>query len=1021
MSDPRRRRRVELRRRRLSWTWIALLGVHSVCHCGVAAHSFDEASVRGSVVAAADLTRGVDPTRNALTTRCGGRCADVKEALACVVDAPPNATCPTTAALGPGIACGSESTLCLTPSRFRWRFEFTDDDEILSSRRDGQPPLYPDLGAAVTLDARRVRSIDGLVLANDTTQLLLRSARPDAHLNLPVTDSALVDWQFLELLSIEGLDLSGLQKAPLFPRLVSLDLANTRLAQWPVVDAPVLSILDIHSNDIEALPARSLPSTLMVLNASFNKLKEFPPDIQPSMERLFRLSLSHNSLPDLKEFPKLPGLKELFLASCDLTAVPTGLANLPLLEVLDLSNNSFPLIPDSALPATLNTLLVRNCGLTKLPNDFSIDKTWQLIDLSGNPLDESALQNVQFRTNKLVLEQVQLTGVPPTARTWPVGNSLSLSQNALKSIDVAALPPNIAELRASTCFLSEVPRNLRWLKQLTTLDLSDNSLEPIPREALPASLTELYLSKCMLTSLPLDLQDMRSSLQRLDVSANRIEDASLANFSSLQYLNLRNNSLKTFPFDIFSMPQLRYLDLRDNHITNVTLFDDQIAFLSTQLSVFTIDPKAFSTSLPCAETRVVRGVYTVCTRLSQRVDNISAAPTVPPNAAGTKSRGGTSAGVNIALAASIGVVFILAFVLVKRRSKASLPSLDDQEYNALTTNRREYAPIDMWEDPELLSWRVDVLAVSLVMQIGGGEQSAVWLARFRGDSVVAKRLIPSKKPDKRLFQRFIAEIKVLGRLEHPNIVQFLGVTWTCDADLQMLLEFMSNGDLHSYLSSTKCDAGARVWTAQKLSIAMDVATALAYLHARQPPLSHRNLHSRNVLLDEVFTAKVANTGAYVDAKFEVMTCLSTTSSRSFAPELLSGRRHDSDGDTTDMYAFGILLLELDSHELPFSDVTLSNGQPLTEQAMLELLGTGALQPTISPNCPMPIARLILECVSFDPRERPSASDALGRLELATELCRPDSILTADLHDSEARLTDAYTQRDSERARGPPAA
>ncbi|KAJ0402551.1 hypothetical protein ATCC90586_003901 [Pythium insidiosum] len=981
MHDPQRRRHV---RRRMPpqwvrWTCLALLGVHSVGQCdAAAAQTIDSAWTPGRV-SAIDLSiaSGTVPP-NALTTRCGSRCAGVSDAVACVVDDQPNASCATTGPLGPGIACGSESTLCLSPARFRWRFEFSEDDEVLFSRRNGQQPLYPDLGVAITLDARRVRSIEGLVLANDTTQLLLRTAQPETHLELPVTDSALIDWQFLELLSIQGLDLSGLTKAPpLFPRLVSLDLAGTRLSRWPVVDAPLLSILDIHANDVAVLPARSLPSTLMVLNASFNKLKEFPPDIQPSMERLFRLSLSHNSLPDLKEFPKLPGLKELFLASCDLAAVPTGLANLPMLEVLDLSNNSFALIPDSALPATLNTLIARNCGLTKLPNDFSIDKTWQLIDLSENPLEEDALQNVQFRTNKLVLERVQLAAVPSTARNWAVGDSLSLSQNTLKAIDVAALPPNIAEL-----------------------DLSDNLLEPISREALPASLTELYLSKCMLTSLPLDVQDMRSSLQRL---------------------NLRNNSLKSFPLDIFSMPQLRFLDLRDNAMANVTLSEEQIAFITTQLSDFAIDPQAFVTSLPCAETRVLRGVYSVCIRTEMRLDNSSGAPTPPPNPAETKSHGGTSAGVNIALAASIVVVFLLAVLLAKRRSKALRPSLDDQEYNALTTNRRDYAPIDMWEDPELLSWRVDVLAVSLVMQIGGGEHCAVWLARLRGESVVAKRLVPSKKPDKRLFQRFVMEIKVLGRLEHPNIVQFIGVTWTCNADLQMLLEFMSNGDLHGYLASTKCDASAKVWTSQKLSIAMDVANALAYLHSLEPPVSHRSLHSRNVLLDEAFTAKVANSGAYVDPKLEVMTCMSTTSSRSFAPELLSSRRHNSDGDAVDMYAFGILLLELDSHELPFSDVTLSNGQPLSEQAMLELLGTGALQPTISQNCPTPIARLILECVSFDPRERPTSSDALGRLELAADLCRPDSILTVDLHDSEAPLTDAYAERDSERARGPPAA
>jgi serine/threonine protein kinase len=105
-------------------------------------------------------------------------------------------------------------------------------------------------------------------------------------------------------------------------------------------------------------------------------------------------------------------------------------------------------------------------------------------------------------------------------------------------------------------------------------------------------------------------------------------------------------------------------------------------------------------------------------------------------------------------------------------------------------------------------------------------------------------------------------------------------------------------------------------------------------------------------------------------------------SRSIAPEVLSGR--GAHGRAVDMYAFGVILAELDSHELPFSDITLSSGAALSEVAMLELLSTGALQPSISPDCPQDIALLILDCLTFDANRRPTAALALQRLQVVLD-------------------------------------
>lgn len=410
------------------------------------------------------------------------------------------------------------------------------------------------------------------------------------------------------------------------------------------------------------------------------------------------------------------------------------------------------------------------------------------------------------------------------------------------------------------------------------------------------------------------------------------------------------------------------------------------------------------------------------------------------------------------LSISIPLILLLAFVVVmyfcckrqKRRQAETDLEAGSPPMPLYQLGRRKGAmntKLTLTEEDEeaLASWRIDAESIVPIRPLGAGAYGTVWLATFAAETVVVKKLSPPMpslprtkswrknsrhsrlsvggtgatsgsnsrtrtksrgSPGESPLRRFVAEIRFLATLSHPKIVAFYGVAWSSPSkmengnasDLQMVLEFMSGGDLRQYLAQTRSDVRARAWGARKLAMALDIAEALAYLHSRQPkPILHRDLKSRNILLDSTYTAKVADFGVSRygishslegedddddDPVGQFAMTRSIGTSRWIAPEVLSGDAQYS--TAVDMYSFGVILSELDSHELPFSEITLSNGQPLPESAVLELLRTGAINPALSDRCPRGVAMLMMECLTLEPTVRPTAAMATDRLRTLLE-------------------------------------
>ena len=112
---------------------------------------------------------------------------------------------------------------------------------------------------------------------------------------------------------------------------------------------------------------------------------------------------------------------------------------------------------------------------------------------------------------------------------------------------------------------------------------------------------------------------------------------------------------------------------------------------------------------------------------------------------------------------------------------------------------------------------------------------------------------------------FVRECQLMSTLRHPNIVQFLGVTFFPGSRLPALVMERLLTSLHDLLAPDTPPPRDAVppltfSMALKCCVLQDVARGLAYLHGQSPPIIHRDLSAKNVLLNSGMMGKIADLG-----------------------------------------------------------------------------------------------------------------------------------------------------------------
>lgn len=252
-------------------------------------------------------------------------------------------------------------------------------------------------------------------------------------------------------------------------------------------------------------------------------------------------------------------------------------------------------------------------------------------------------------------------------------------------------------------------------------------------------------------------------------------------------------------------------------------------------------------------------------------------------------------------------------------------------------------------------------------RLAKGAFGEVWLAQLEMGFVAVKKLITV---DTQSIAGFIAELNLLASFNHPRIIQLIGATWDeTFSDLHIVTEYMNCGDLLTVLRQKS--PVELTWTDGKALYCLQICEAICYLHSLQPALIHRDIKSRNVLVDSAKGAKLTDFGESRERTFQHTMTAGVGTARWVAPEIILGEDYS---ELADIYSFGVLLSELDTHMIPYEN------SDIKEEAMIvQQVAVGKLRPSFSESCPDIIKRLAHECLQFDPTLRPPASRLLQSL------------------------------------------
>ncbi|TKY68193.1 G-type lectin S-receptor serine/threonine-protein kinase RLK1 [Spatholobus suberectus] len=255
------------------------------------------------------------------------------------------------------------------------------------------------------------------------------------------------------------------------------------------------------------------------------------------------------------------------------------------------------------------------------------------------------------------------------------------------------------------------------------------------------------------------------------------------------------------------------------------------------------------------------------------------------------------------------------------------------------------------------------------------------------------RYVAVKRLDKVVQEgekEFKTEVSVIGQTHHRNLVRLLGY---CDEGEHRLLvyEYMSNGSLASFLFGI-----SRPHWNQRVQIALGIARGLTYLHEEcSTQIIHCDIKPQNILLDELFTPRIADFGL-AKLLLAEQTRAAKTGLRGtvgyFAPEWF---RKASITTKVDVYSFGVVLLEIICCKSSVAFAVASDEEALIDWAY-RCYGQGKVAKLVendeeAMNDIKRVEKVVMVaiwCIQEDPSLRPSMKKVTQMLEGVTTVSMP---------------------------------
>lgn len=288
--------------------------------------------------------------------------------------------------------------------------------------------------------------------------------------------------------------------------------------------------------------------------------------------------------------------------------------------------------------------------------------------------------------------------------------------------------------------------------------------------------------------------------------------------------------------------------------------------------------------------------------------------------------------------------------------------------------------------------------------LGTGTVGNAYRARHRqsGQPAVIKLLQSHAATEPDIQRRFVREVSISEKLQHPNIVRH----YDCglhDDRIFFAMELVDCGTLKDVLRQR----GRLPWH-EAVECAIQICAALEYAH--QLGVIHRDLKPGNVFLADDGTVKVGDFGLARDLNNTRLTSDGQTvgTCRYMPPEQITGQ--DELTGAVDLYALGCMLYEMLVGQTPFDGSTIID-------IFESHLNDAATPPADLTNCPADLSELVMRLLAKSATERPPSAAAVqaalvdilhGRPMRLAE--RPAEELAADLAAASSPDLPNLTQR-----------
>ncbi|KAL5755407.1 hypothetical protein ACOSP7_023627 [Xanthoceras sorbifolium] len=286
----------------------------------------------------------------------------------------------------------------------------------------------------------------------------------------------------------------------------------------------------------------------------------------------------------------------------------------------------------------------------------------------------------------------------------------------------------------------------------------------------------------------------------------------------------------------------------------------------------------------------------------------------------------------------------------------------------------------------LFSYQELLLATSNFLPeniVGKGGHSHVYKGCLPDGKELAVKIL---KPSEDVVKEFVSEIEIITALHHKNIISLFGFCFE-DNKLLLIYEFLSRGSLEENLHGNKNDENAFGWR-ERYNVAVGVAEALDYMHnSSDQSVIHKDVKSSNILLSDDFEPQLSDFGlaSRVSASSSNLTCTDVAGTFGYlAPEYFM---HGKVSDKVDVYAFGVVLLELLCGRKPINSKNPKGQESLVMWAK-PILKDGKLSQLLDQSLPCDfdidqIERMVLAatlCIRRAPRFRPQINIVLKVLQ-----------------------------------------